>query len=115
MRNIIIVEPGSTGYNFVEDIVRRGYNPVVLEAWKDVPPEILALFKDEIEKTRADILAAMYHKPLRLPSNPTVHLPAMTRKDGMHEALKAAGLRYTFGEGILKQTYCIAEELMKKK
>ena len=64
MRNIIIVEPGSTGYNFVEDIVRRGYNPVVLEAWKDVPPEILALFKDEIEKTRADILAAMYHKPL---------------------------------------------------
>ena len=61
MRNIIIVEPGSTGYNFVEDIVRRGYNSVVLEAWKDVPPEIMALFKDEIEKTRADILAAMYH------------------------------------------------------
>lgn len=141
MRNIIIVEPGSTGYNFVEDIVRRGYNPVVLEAWKDVPPEILALFKDEIEKTRADILAAMYHKPLwlqakesyeetlamvqsyapaailpgaesgvllanrlgedlGLPSNPTVHLPAMTRKDGMHEALKAAGLRYIRGRKI---------------
>ena len=33
MRNIIIVEPGSTGYNFVEDIVRRGYNPVVLQ-WR---------------------------------------------------------------------------------
>ena len=31
MRNIIVVEAVSTGYNFVEDIYRRGYNPVVLE------------------------------------------------------------------------------------
>ena len=31
MRNIIVVEAVSTGYNFVEDIYRRGYNPVILE------------------------------------------------------------------------------------
>ena len=30
MRNIVIVDPVSTGANFVEDAVRRGYNPVVL-------------------------------------------------------------------------------------
>ena len=31
MRNIIIVECMSTGINFVEDIINRGYNPIVLE------------------------------------------------------------------------------------
>lgn len=31
MRNIVIVDAVSTGYNYVEDIWRRGYNPVVLE------------------------------------------------------------------------------------
>ena len=31
MRNIIIVECISTGINFVEDIINRGYNPIVLE------------------------------------------------------------------------------------
>ncbi|MBQ7266083.1 MAG: ATP-grasp domain-containing protein [Firmicutes bacterium] len=31
MRNIIIVEAVSTGYNLVEDARRRGYNPIVLE------------------------------------------------------------------------------------
>lgn len=31
MRNIIIVECKSTGVNFIEDIINRGYNPVVLE------------------------------------------------------------------------------------
>ena len=30
MRNIVIVDPVSTAYNFVEDVVRRGYQPVVL-------------------------------------------------------------------------------------
>lgn len=30
-RNIIIVECRSTGINFIEDIINRGYNPVVLE------------------------------------------------------------------------------------
>ena len=31
MRNIIIVEWISTGINFIEDIINRGYNPIVLE------------------------------------------------------------------------------------
>ena len=31
MRNIIVVECISTGINFIEDIINRGYNPVVLE------------------------------------------------------------------------------------
>lgn len=31
MRNIIIVECKSTGINFIEDIIKRGHNPVVLE------------------------------------------------------------------------------------
>ena len=33
-RNIIIVEALSTGYNYVEDVACRGYNPVVLECNK---------------------------------------------------------------------------------
>jgi hypothetical protein len=31
MRNIIVAEALSTGYNFIEDIVCRGYRAVVLE------------------------------------------------------------------------------------
>lgn len=31
-RNIIVVECKSTGINFIEDIINRGYNPVILEA-----------------------------------------------------------------------------------
>ena len=31
MRNIIIVECRSTGTNFIQDIINRGYNPVILE------------------------------------------------------------------------------------
>ena len=31
MRNIIIVECISTGINFVEDIINRGYNPILLD------------------------------------------------------------------------------------
>ena len=31
MRNIVIVECISTGINYIEDIINRGYNPVVLE------------------------------------------------------------------------------------
>ena len=31
MKNIIIVECRSTGMNFIEDIINRGYNPVILE------------------------------------------------------------------------------------
>lgn len=31
MRNIIVVDCVSTGANYIEDIVNRGYNPVILE------------------------------------------------------------------------------------
>ena len=31
MRNIVVVECASTGTNFIQDIVNRGYNPIVLE------------------------------------------------------------------------------------
>ena len=31
MRNIIVVECISTGTNYIEDIIHRGYNPIVLE------------------------------------------------------------------------------------
>ena len=35
MKNIIVVEAISTGYNYPEDIYRRGYNPIVLEPISD--------------------------------------------------------------------------------
>lgn len=35
MRNLLIVEAASTGYNYAEDAVRRGFNPVVLEIRDD--------------------------------------------------------------------------------
>jgi Biotin carboxylase len=35
MRNIVIVEAVSTGYNFVGDVLKRGYNPVLLEVKDD--------------------------------------------------------------------------------
>ena len=35
--NIIVVEACSTGYNYVEDIIKRGYEPVVLETWIGSP------------------------------------------------------------------------------
>ena len=31
MRKIIVVDCISTGKNFIEDIINRGYNPIVLE------------------------------------------------------------------------------------
>lgn len=31
MRNIVIVEPHSTGMNFIQDVVRRGFGLVVLQ------------------------------------------------------------------------------------
>lgn len=54
MRNIIIVDPYSTGYNLVEDVVRRGYNPVVLETIQEKTKDLEAL---------KGIYAAFYHKP----------------------------------------------------
>jgi len=35
MRNIVVVDAFSTGYNFIEDICRRGYNPVEVQSKHD--------------------------------------------------------------------------------
>ena len=63
MRNIVIVEAVSTGYNLVEDIVRRGYNPIILEPAGE-PGE-------EIEKMRNSSYKAYYRTPkiLRAPDD----------------------------------------------
>ena len=55
MRNIIIVEAVSTGYNFVEDAVRRGYNPIVMEISNNN--------HDDIENVRAKCYASCYRRP----------------------------------------------------
>ena len=41
MRTIIIVEATSTGANYVADIMKRGYQPVVLELQYGDSPEML--------------------------------------------------------------------------
>ena len=43
MRNIIIIDPYSTGYNIVEDAIRRGYNHVVLETRQEKTRALEAL------------------------------------------------------------------------
>ena len=40
MRNIIIVQCASTGINYVQDIIDRNYNPVVLELKNFSNPEV---------------------------------------------------------------------------
>ncbi len=49
MRNIIIVECRSTGINFIEDIINRGYNPVILET-KTQNPEVGKEFRESALK-----------------------------------------------------------------
>lgn len=129
MRNIIIIEAVSTGYNLVEDVVRRGHRPVVMELPGD---------SEDINRYRQKYYRILYHKPeiikasddyettlemarsydpliivpgfegavelatrlsddLGLTGNPYSNIDAMTKKDAMHAALKAAGLRYIRG------------------
>ena len=54
MRNIIIVECKSTGINFIEDIINRGYNPVVLER-KVVDSEKGEIYNEGVHKDYEDI------------------------------------------------------------
>ena len=49
MRNIIVVECKSTGRNFIEDIINRGYNPVVLEI-KYADSEEGKQYRDHVQK-----------------------------------------------------------------
>ena len=49
MRNIVIVDPASTGYNYVQDVISRGYRPVVLQSTIDESTEEGKEFKKMIE------------------------------------------------------------------
>ncbi len=44
-KDIVIVEPLSTSFNFLEDIRSRGYNPVILETY--IPGEYGRQLADE--------------------------------------------------------------------
>ena len=49
MRNILIVDPASTGFNFVQDVISRGYNPIVLQSKIDETTEEGKEFKKVVE------------------------------------------------------------------
>ena len=74
MRNIVVVECISTGKNFIEDIINRGYNPIVLhlkdsdtedgrkfgehvlEEYKSIPYEFDMIYeKDSFEETLEEV------------------------------------------------------------
>ena len=77
MRNIVIVDPVSTAYNFVEDVVRRGYQPVVLtsKVQKDGTLEELKQEGTGDTEESQDISAILYkdfwHQPLFLEEQET--------------------------------------------
>ncbi|MBQ6512085.1 ATP-grasp domain-containing protein [Methanobrevibacter sp.] len=50
MRNIVIVDPVSTGYNYVQDVISRGYNPIVLQSTIDESTEEGKEFKKMVEE-----------------------------------------------------------------
>lgn len=55
MRNIVIVQCASTGVNFVQDIIDRNYNPVVLEMRAFGDSEEAQIYLEEIWKEYEDI------------------------------------------------------------
>ncbi len=57
MRNIVIVDALSTGYNYIEDVYRRGYKPVELQTKRDT---------DEVRSDRAGARRNRYRDPLTL-------------------------------------------------
>ena len=58
MRNIVIVEAVSTGYNFVGDVIKRGYNPVLLEVKDDTGEDTAELRRTSYEmlETKPEII-----------------------------------------------------------
>ena len=138
MENIIIVETFSTGHNFVADICARGYHAVSLEVQCSDLDEMrktcysqikydfeLIKEKDSYEETLELVksynpvcilpgselgvpLATRLADDLGLWGNPASILDAMTTKNGMHEALKAAGVRSIKGQIVYS-----AEEALK--
>ena len=55
MRNIIIVDAASTGFNYVRDVISRGYNPVVLQSTIDDTTEEGREFKSMVERDIGEI------------------------------------------------------------
>lgn len=138
MENIIIVDAGSTGHNLVEDAVRRGYRPIVIETsqpgLREMREETYRLFFREVEilsekESYDETLAlAKGYSPvavmagsedgvslanrlaadLGLPGNPVSRLEAMTKKDAMHVALKQAGIRYIKGRKVTSSEEALA-------
>lgn len=49
MRNILIVEAGSTGKNLVQDVINRNYNPVVLELKALSDSKEVEMYKELLE------------------------------------------------------------------
>ena len=128
MENIIIVETISTGYNFVADICARGYHPVSLDVKfsghdelrkkchsmieydfetieeQDTYEETLELVKSYkpvciLPGSEFGVeLATKLADDLGLWGNPSSIINAMVTKSGMHEALKAAGVRSIKGQ-----------------
>ena len=57
MRNIVIVECISTGINYIEDIINRGHNPVVLEPKRidtEVGREYQKMVENEYKRIKYD-------------------------------------------------------------
>ena len=128
--NIIIVDPVSTGVNYIHDIRELGYNPISLESRvpeergeriraffdkvyrtnDEEPPQII-IEETDYEKTvemvkkfnplaiipgcdEGIILATKLAHDLGLPGNDPKNLKKMIDKQGMHDALKDANIRY---------------------
>lgn len=127
----LLIECGSTAMNYINDVKRRGYIPIILHT--KVAPEIekihainCGLYPKDVKVIReldnyqetlkmlkkyhftaatiggeaAIVKATRLMEDLGLPGNPYKYIDCYTRKDSMHEALKAAGLRYIRGKNV---------------
>lgn len=55
MRNILIVENGSTGKNLIQDIITRNYNPIVLELKLQSDSEEARIYNDMVQSSYESI------------------------------------------------------------
>ena len=123
-KHIVIVEIVSTGFNYVEDALMRGYQPVVVECTYPGTEEDRAPFLVSREIARGKLpkgipyieetsdYAALLEKvrayDLGLPGNPWSIIGKMTRKNEMHQALADHGVRYIRGKLIHNEGEAIA-------
>lgn len=147
MENIIIVETFSTGYNFIADICARGYHAVSLEMKCDNLDEMrkecysqikydFELIKEQDTYEETLELVKSYNPVCILPGselgvamatrladslglwgNPASIINAMTTKNGMHEALEAAGVRAIKGQIVYSKeealNFCLENDLTR--